>query len=247
MDGGFVARIRSAVPARHSIEHLSSSTRSTTSTSCYFSGTGARQTLFRDVTASSSITGRRTCDIHGGSICAYFVEKRRGSSTARVDALSTRRRACARHGSHRVLRKTSASSGGQVSETDVRDLLSRGSRQGRQEASPRTAPQPKAPSLVNYCEPRRISWLDFAVDRNVHKQGATCPASRLEIRDSRGPARRASPTTCLILPWNFRDRRSSRQQRRIHCSRGGRFIVPVPRPQVLEQAPDRAAERPRES
>jgi hypothetical protein len=128
-----------------------------------------------------------------------------------------------------------------VSETNCAPLLEGLRKDGKKIAAYGAAA--KGATLLNYCEIDE-QWLDFAVDRNVHKQGKYMPGTRLEIRAPEALLD-AQPDYCLILPWNFRDEIVAQQ--REYTQRGGRFIVPVPRPQVLEQAPDRAAERPRES
>jgi hypothetical protein len=72
--------------------------------------------------------------------------------------------------------------------------------------------------------------LDFVVDRNVHKQGRYIPGVRLPIEP---PERllEAQPDYVLILPWNFKDEIMTQQDE--YRRRGGRFIVPVPRPSIL--------------
>ena len=72
--------------------------------------------------------------------------------------------------------------------------------------------------------------LDFVVDRNVHKQGRYVPGVRLRIEP---PERvlETQPDYVLILPWNFKDEIMTQQDE--YRRRGGRFIVPVPRPSIL--------------
>ncbi len=72
--------------------------------------------------------------------------------------------------------------------------------------------------------------LDFVVDRNVHKQGRYVPGVRLPIA---APERvlEVQPDYVLILPWNFKDEIMTQQDE--YRRRGGRFIVPVPRPSIL--------------
>jgi SAM-dependent methyltransferase len=72
--------------------------------------------------------------------------------------------------------------------------------------------------------------LDFVVDRNVHKQGRYIPGVRLPIAS---PERvlEEQPDYVLILPWNFKEEIMAQQAE--YRRRGGRFIVPVPRPAIL--------------
>jgi hypothetical protein len=72
--------------------------------------------------------------------------------------------------------------------------------------------------------------LDFVADRNTHKHGRYVPGVRLPIV---APERilETQPDFVLILPWNVRD--EIMEQQAEYRRRGGRFIVPVPRPQIL--------------
>jgi hypothetical protein len=72
--------------------------------------------------------------------------------------------------------------------------------------------------------------LDFVVDRNTRKQGRFVPGVRLPIE---APARilETQPDYVLILPWNFKEEIMDQQSE--YRTRGGRFIVPVPRPAIL--------------
>ncbi|HEV2270524.1 MAG TPA: class I SAM-dependent methyltransferase [Steroidobacteraceae bacterium] len=73
--------------------------------------------------------------------------------------------------------------------------------------------------------------LEFVADRNVHKQGRYIPGVRLPIVS---PDRilEAQPDYLLILPWNFKE--EIMQQQAEYRRRGGRFIVPVPEPAVIQ-------------
>jgi SAM-dependent methyltransferase len=75
-----------------------------------------------------------------------------------------------------------------------------------------------------------IDLLDYVVDRNVHKQGRYVPGARLEILDPAVLLERR-PDYLLILAWNVKKEIMAQQAE--YAARGGRFIVPVPRPAVL--------------
>ena len=77
------------------------------------------------------------------------------------------------------------------------------------------------------------SLLDFVVDRNVHKQGRWMPGVDLPILPPAALLERA-PDYVLILSWNFKD--EIIQQQAEYLGRGGKFIVPVPRPEVVAHA-----------
>lgn len=88
----------------------------------------------------------------------------------------------------------------------------------------------KGATLLNYTEiDGRL--LDYVVDRNVHKQGWYMPGVGLRIED---PAKLTTsrPDYTLLLAWNFRD--EIVEQQRSYLDAGGRFVVPIPDPTILE-------------
>lgn len=87
----------------------------------------------------------------------------------------------------------------------------------------------KGTVLLNYTGLDR-SVVDHIVDRNVHKHGWIMPGVGIPIDD---PAclLRERPDFLLILAWNFKDE-IMRQQQAFHAA-GGRFIVPVPEPEIV--------------
>jgi hypothetical protein len=87
----------------------------------------------------------------------------------------------------------------------------------------------KGTIMLNYVGIGR-DVLDYVVDRNVHKQGRYVPGVRLPIAAPENILAE-QPDYVLILPWNFKDEIMSQQAE--YRRRGGRFIVPVPRPAIL--------------
>jgi len=88
----------------------------------------------------------------------------------------------------------------------------------------------KGNTLLNYCG-IRTDLLPFTVDRSPHKQGTLLPGTRIPVHapdDLIG----ARPDYVLILPWNIKDEITQQMS----CVRewGGRFVVPIPRLQVLD-------------
>ena len=88
----------------------------------------------------------------------------------------------------------------------------------------------KGATLCNYAGigPETI---DFVVDRNVHKQGRYMPGVRLPIVDPAALLDRR-PDYLLLLAWNFADEIIGQQQE--YAAGGGRFLVPVPEPRVVD-------------
>ncbi|MGB3247375.1 MAG: NAD-dependent epimerase/dehydratase family protein [Sulfitobacter sp.] len=67
--------------------------------------------------------------------------------------------------------------------------------------------------------------IEYAVDRNVHKQGKYMPGVRVRIEDPE-KLKSDQPDYVMILPWNFRDEIIRQQQG--FLAEGGKFVVPIP-------------------
>jgi SAM-dependent methyltransferase len=87
----------------------------------------------------------------------------------------------------------------------------------------------KGNTLLNYCGVRS-DFLDYVVDRSPHKQGLYLPGTHIPIL---APEQLAAtrPDYVLILPWNIKDE-VMRQMAHVR-NWGGKFVVPVPRLEVL--------------
>lgn len=88
----------------------------------------------------------------------------------------------------------------------------------------------KGSTLLNYFGLGRET-LDFLVDRSTVKQGKYAPGTHLRI-DSPARLLEDVPDFVLLLTWNFADEILAQQQEYIR--RGGRFIVPLPVPRIVE-------------
>ena len=88
----------------------------------------------------------------------------------------------------------------------------------------------KGNTLLNYCG-IRTDLLPFTVDRSPHKQGTLLPGTRIPVHAPQALIE-AKPHYVLILPWNIKDEITQQMS----CVRewGGRFVVPIPRLQVLD-------------
>ncbi|MBD3314220.1 MAG: methyltransferase domain-containing protein [Chitinivibrionales bacterium] len=86
----------------------------------------------------------------------------------------------------------------------------------------------KGGTLLNYTGIGR-EYLDYVVDRNVHKHGKYMPGIHLPVSP---PERLLTdrPDYVLILAWNFADEIIG--QLSDYASLGGRFIIPIPEPRV---------------
>jgi SAM-dependent methyltransferase len=186
---------------------------------CYFSVT-ALQALFQR--HGLHLTRVEPLAIHGGSL-RLFVEKKDWPEPSVQEYLSRERQLGLDrleyyvHFSERVHQIRSDLG------TLLRDLKRRRARIVGYGAAA------KGTIMLNYVGIGRDT-LDFVVDRNIHKQGRYIPGVRLPI-DAPERVLLDQPDYLLILPWNFKDEIIA-QQAEYH-RRGGRFIVPVPRPAIL--------------
>ena len=87
----------------------------------------------------------------------------------------------------------------------------------------------KGSTLLNYAG-IGLDLVDFVVDRNVHKQDLLMPGVHIPVT---GPSRllEEMPDYLLLLAWNFAD--EIIEQQTDYRSRGGRFIIPIPSPEIV--------------
>lgn len=88
----------------------------------------------------------------------------------------------------------------------------------------------KGNTLLNYCG-IDASLLDFTVDKNPLKVGLYTPGTHLPVLPVPTILQRR-PDYLLILAWNFADEIISQQSE--YAARGGKFIIPIPEPRIIE-------------
>ena len=172
--------------------------------------------------------GLTVCDVdelptHGGSLRIYA--RRSGPVEASVDALERRER---EFGLDRLETYVSFADHVRGTRTALRQFLTRAKESGKRVAG-YGAPA-KANTLLNYCG-IGTDLLEFTVDRSPYKQGRFLPGTHIPIYAPEKIAQ-TRPDYVLILPWNLRDE-ITRQMAHIH-DWGGRFVVPIPRVEVLD-------------
>ena len=86
----------------------------------------------------------------------------------------------------------------------------------------------KGNTLLNYCGIGR-DFLDYTVDRNPYKQGCFLPGTHIPIY-SPAYIRDTRPDYVFILPWNIAP--EIMMQLSFIREWGGRFIIPIPQPEV---------------
>lgn len=87
----------------------------------------------------------------------------------------------------------------------------------------------KANTLLNFC-PSVAQQMTAILDRNPLKQGFYTPGTHIPVRQA-DAWRQNGVNHMLILAWNFRDEIIA--QMKPFAAAGGRFAVPIPRPQLI--------------
>jgi hypothetical protein len=108
------------------------------------------------------------------------------------------------------------------------ELLARLKGEGRRIAAYGAAA--KGVTLLSYCG-IGAETLDFVVDRSTVKQDRRYPVGDLPILAPEALLER-KPDYALLLTWNFAAEILHQQER--FRQAGGRFIVPVPEPRVVD-------------
>jgi SAM-dependent methyltransferase len=186
---------------------------------CYFSITALRALFSRH---GLYITRVVPLAIHGGSL-RVFVEKQNRPGQSVTDYIESEQRL----GLDRLDYYADFSNRVTQIRTELSALL-----QSLKERKARIVgygAAAKGTIMLNYVGIGQET-LDFVADRNTHKQGRYIPGVRLPISS---PERvlAEQPDYVLILPWNVKDEIMAQQAE--YRRRGGKFIVPVPRPTII--------------
>jgi SAM-dependent methyltransferase len=185
---------------------------------CYFSVTSLDRLFRRHGLFLNDI---RRLPIHGGSLRLYI-----GKSAATSDRVRTLLAEESRAGLDRISPYVVFSRRVEDLKRELSSLLANLKKEGARLAAYGAAA--KGTALLGACGIGQ-EILDYVVDRNRYKQGRFLPGNRLRIY---GPEKliEDQPDYVLLLPWNLAAEILKEQQE--YIDRGGRFIVPIPKPRV---------------
>ena len=187
----------------------------------YFSLTAAERAF---ATAKLAVVDVEELPTHGGSLRVHVMH---AGARAPAPAVAALREAEREAGLTRA--STYAAFGDRVAgiKRDLLALLIDLKRQGKRIAGYGAAA--KGTTLLNYCG-IRSDFLDFVADKSPHKQGLLMPGVHVPVV-APDVIRSVKPDAVLILPWNLT--REITAELADVKSWGGRFVVPIPTPQVL--------------
>lgn len=110
---------------------------------------------------------------------------------------------------------------------DVRDLIGTLKADGHRLAAYGAAA--KGTIMLNYLNLNQ-NVIEYVVDRNENKHGKLVPGVRIPIHEP-NKLLADKPDYVVVLPWNFRDEIISQQQEFLKA--GGRFVVPIPKLEIV--------------
>jgi SAM-dependent methyltransferase len=186
---------------------------------CYYSVTALDKLFARH---GLTLTNVRRLPIHGGSLRLY-VQKQNGARPAVERLLAEERAAGLDEFDHyRGFAK-------RVSTLKSELLALLGELRGSGKRIAAYGAAAKGATMINYVG-LGADMLEFVVDRNNHKHGKYMPGQKLPIY----PVEKLltdRPDYTLLLAWNFADEIVKQQAE--YLAGGGKFIRPVPRPEVM--------------
>jgi hypothetical protein len=160
---------------------------------------------------------------HGGSLRQY-VSKRPGESEAAKQMLAEERRlGVDRFGAY----YESFAARVELIKRRMLDLLTDLKRQGKKVAA--YGASAKGSTLLSYLN-AGTDLIEFVVDKNVHKHGKLMPGLHHPILDVSAIGER-KPDYLVLLVWNLKN--EILEQQAAYRRAGGKFIVPIPSPEIL--------------
>ena len=187
---------------------------------CYFSIASA-DALFRS--AGLFINDVRRVAIHGGSVRLFINPFEDRQSSVRDLLAEEQSLGMDQHSYYADFAKRVEGFRSEAGEL-IRQLKANGKRIAAYGAAA------KGTILLNYLG-LDANAIDYVVDRNVHKHGKFVPGVGIEIHATERLLE-DRPDYVVILPWNFRDEIIAQQS--AYRETGGRFIVPIPKLEIVQ-------------
>lgn len=188
---------------------------------CYFSLTALQRLFARHGLA---ITDVERLAIHGGSLRVYVQRKPAPRASRAVTSLLASEE---EQGMHRLEYYRGFAGRVHRLRDALRLLLGTLKADGKKLAA--YGASAKGSTLLNFAGIGRET-LDFVADRSHVKQGRFTPGTGLPIVGPEALCDRM-PDYVLLLSWNLKDEVLSQQA--AYRARGGRFIIPVPQPEIV--------------
>lgn len=170
-----------------------------------------------------SIVDVERVGVHGGSLCLYVqkspasvgtnvTELLRKEKEADIDSLATYKRFA--QDTNRI-------------REELTSLLTTLKSQGRKIAA--YGATAKGNTLLNYCK-IGTDILDYVSDTTPFKQGRYTPGMHIPVFPE-SFFHESPPDYALLLAWNYADEILRKEER--YRQEGGKFIVPIPKPQIV--------------
>ena len=87
----------------------------------------------------------------------------------------------------------------------------------------------KGQALLQYCKFNN-KFIDYVFDKSKLKQGCFTPGTYIKIKDP-ADIKKTETQYLLLLSWNIKD--EIIKQEKEFLKRGGKFILPFPRPKIF--------------
>ncbi|MCI2401182.1 NAD-dependent epimerase/dehydratase family protein [Aliiroseovarius subalbicans] len=187
---------------------------------CYFS-VGSAKTLFER--HGLYLNDVRRLKIHGGSLRLYFGKDKSPSNALQTLLAEERELGLDKFAYYENF-------GARVREfrAKARKLVGNLKAEGKRIAAYGAAA--KGTIMLNFLDLNDRA-IEYAVDKNIHKQGKYMPGVRIRI-DEPEKLMENRPDYVMILPWNFREEIIRQQQAFLEA--GGKFVVPIPDLEIVE-------------